>query len=138
MFQSSAVSRTPKVLLVDDSATTHMWIKMVLGKAQYELVSAKDGVEGVAMAVEHHPDLILMDVVMPKMNGFEATTEIRRHPDLAHTPVIMVTTRSEAKNVEAGFAAGCSDYITKPIDATELLAKVRAALSVAPRLAVAG
>ena len=114
-----------KILLVDDSATTHMWIRMILSKTAYELVSARDGEEGVRMAVSERPDLILMDVVMPRMNGFEATRALRRYPEMHDVPVIMVTTRSEAKNVEQGFESGCSDYVTKPIDGLELVAKVR-------------
>lgn len=114
-----------KILLVDDSATTHMWIRMILSKTAYDLVSARDGDEGVRMAVSERPDLILMDVVMPRMNGFEATRALRQLPALRDVPVIMVTTRSEAKNVEQGFESGCSDYVTKPIDGLELVAKVR-------------
>jgi PleD family two-component response regulator len=114
-----------KILLVDDSATTHMWIRMILNKTAYDLVSARDGEEGVRMAVSERPDLILMDVVMPRMNGFEATRVLRGNPEMRDIPVIMVTTRSEAKNVEEGFESGCSDYVTKPIDGLELVAKVR-------------
>ncbi|HEX8393366.1 MAG TPA: response regulator [Longimicrobium sp.] len=114
-----------KVLLVDDSATTHMWIKMILSKTAYELISARDGEEGVRTALAERPDLILMDVVMPRMNGFEATRALRERNELRDTPIIMVTTRSEAKNVEEGYESGCSDYITKPIDGIELVAKVR-------------
>jgi PleD family two-component response regulator len=114
-----------KILLVDDSATTHMWIRMILNKTAYDLVSARDGEEGVRMAVSERPDLILMDVVMPRMNGFEATRVLRGKPGMRDIPVIMVTTRSEAKNVEEGFESGCSDYVTKPIDGLELVAKVR-------------
>lgn len=117
-----------KILLVDDSATTHMWIKMILSKSEYDLVSARDGVEGVDLALAEKPDLILMDVVMPRMNGFEATRALRTHGPTVSTPIVMVTTRSEARNVEAGYESGCSDYITKPIDGLELLSKVKSLL----------
>lgn len=114
-----------KILLVDDSATTHMWIKMILNKSAYEMVSAKDGMEGVEKALAESPDLILMDVVMPRMDGFAACRSLRLHEATRGTPIIMVTTRAEAKNVEEGFQSGCSDYITKPIDGLELMSKVR-------------
>lgn len=117
-----------KILLVDDSATTHMWIKMILNKTDYVMISARDGEEGVRVAMAEKPDLILMDVVMPKMDGFAATKEIRARPVTRDIPVIMVTTRGEARNVEAGFENGCSDYITKPIDGLELLTKMKSFL----------
>jgi DNA-binding response OmpR family regulator len=117
-----------KILLVDDSATTHMWIRMILNKSEYEMVSARDGQEGVEMALAELPDLILMDVVMPRMDGFEACKRLRSHRTTRSTPIVMVTTRAEARNVEAGFLSGCSDYITKPIDGLELLSKVRSFL----------
>jgi len=114
-----------KVLVVDDSSTVLMMEKMILAKAQYEIVTAKDGEEAVARAADEQPDAILMDVVMPKMNGFEAVRRIREIESLTKTPIIMVTTRSEMENVEEGFASGCSDYITKPVNGTELLTKLR-------------
>lgn len=114
-----------KVLVVDDSSTVLMMEKMILAKAQYEIVTAKDGAEAVERAMDEQPDAILMDVVMPKMNGFEAVRRIRGIESLTQTPIIMVTTRSEMENVEEGFASGCSDYITKPVNGTELLTKLR-------------
>ncbi len=114
-----------KILLVDDSATTHMGTQMILHKSAYEMVSARDGMEGVEKALSETPDLILMDVVMPRMDGFAACRSLRTHAATRGTPIIMVTTRAEAKNVEEGFQSGCSDYITKPIDGLELMSKVR-------------
>ena len=117
-----------KILLVDDSATTHMWIKMILNKTEYLMISARDGEEGVRTALAEKPDLILMDVVMPRMDGFEATRALRAQQSTRDIPIVMVTTRGEARNVEAGFQNGCSDYITKPIDGLELLSKVKSFL----------
>jgi CheY-like chemotaxis protein len=87
-------------------------------------VFATDGDEAVEKALEEDPDLILMDVVMPKMDGFEACRSIRANPDTNGIPIIMVTTRGEPVNVEMGYASGCNDYITKPIDGAELLRKL--------------
>jgi DNA-binding response OmpR family regulator len=114
-----------KILLVDDSSTILMMEKFILRNQAYEIVTASDGEEGVRKALEHRPDLVLLDVIMPKMGGFEACRRLREHDDTRATPIIMVTTRGEANNVEAGWTAGCSDYITKPINSIELLAKVR-------------
>lgn len=123
-----------KILLVDDSNTILMMEKYILRNDPYELVSASNGEEAVHKAAEHQPDLILLDVIMPKMGGFEACRLIRENELTRSIPVIMVTTRGEAANVEAGWANGCTDYVTKPINAVELLAKVRSILEVAPEL----
>lgn len=114
-----------KILLVDDSGTTLMMEKMILGKGDYELFTASDGEEAVAKAQAERPDLILLDVVMPKMNGFEACQRIREIDEIKATPVIMVTTRGEAENIQQGFELGCTDYVTKPINSLELMTKVR-------------
>jgi DNA-binding response OmpR family regulator len=114
-----------KILLVDDSNTILMMEKFILRNGPYELLTASNGEEGVRKAAEQIPDLILLDVIMPKMGGFEACRVIRDSEATKSIPIIMVTTRGEAANVEAGWANGCTDYVTKPINAIELLAKVR-------------
>jgi CheY-like chemotaxis protein len=119
-----------KILVVDDSKTALFIESMILKKGPYQLVTASDGVEAVEKAVAERPDLILMDVVMPRMDGFAACQALRQREDTQSIPIILVTTRGEAANVETGFASGCSDYVTKPIDGVELLAKVRDQLGV--------
>ncbi len=114
-----------KILLVDDSQTSLFVERMVLKNGPYELVTACDGQDAVEKAAFHRPDLILMDVVMPRMSGFEACRELRRRSGTETTPIILVTTRGESGSVEAGYQSGCSDYVTKPIDGLELLAKVK-------------
>src|SRR3974377_1329336 len=100
-----------KILLVDDAETILMMERMILNKAGYELITAKDGQEAVTKASAERPDLILMDVVMPKMNGFEACKQLRSQDATKAIPIIMVTTRGEAESVESGFQSGCSDSI---------------------------
>lgn len=114
-----------KVLVVDDSVTTRMWQKMILRHEPVDVIEATNGEEGVRAALEERPDLILLDVVMPKMDGFEACRRLRASGRTRSTPIIMVTTRSESENIEKGYASGCSDYITKPIDQDEFMMKVR-------------
>lgn len=114
-----------KILLVDDSSTILMMEKFILRNDPFELITASNGEEAVAKAIEQQPSLILLDVIMPKMGGFEACSRIRANESTRDIPVIMVTTRGEAANVENGWANGCTDYVTKPINAIELLAKVR-------------
>jgi CheY-like chemotaxis protein len=119
------VKRKRKVLLVDDSSTALMIEQMLLSKASYVVVTARDGREAIAAAARELPDLILMDVVMPHMTGIEALKVLRAQEATRSIPVILVTTRGEDENVEAGFASGCSDYVTKPINGVELLTKLR-------------
>lgn len=114
-----------KILLVDDSETVLQMEQMMLESDGYEFITARDGEEGVSKALDHKPDLILMDVVMPKMDGFEAVRRLREHRDTRRVPVVMVTSKAEAESLEAGYVCGCNDYIVKPIDRLELLAKVK-------------
>ncbi len=114
-----------KILVVDDSSTARMLEQAALGRGTYDVVTAKDGAEAVVVARKEKPDLILMDVMMPKMNGFEAVRAIRQSDEVKAVPVIMVTTRGEPVNVEEGFQSGCNDYVTKPVNTLELLSKVK-------------
>jgi DNA-binding response OmpR family regulator len=117
-----------KILLVDDSPTAILWQRLILENESYHVITAQDGAEGVQVARAELPDLVLLDVVMPRMNGFEACKALRADDTLCAVPILMVTTRSEMANVLEGFESGCNEYITKPIDRTELLTKVRSYL----------
>lgn len=119
-----------KILLVDDSSTILMMEKMMLNIGVYDLITARNGIEAVSKATAEQPDLILMDVNMPQMDGFEALKCLRNQSVTQNTPVIMVTTRGEAANIQTGFDNGCNDYLTKPIDNLELLTKVKSYLGV--------
>lgn len=114
-----------KILLVDDTETMLMIERTILSVGGYDLVTAKDELEAVAVAAIERPDLILMDVVMPKLSGIEACRELRRLEATRAIPIFMVTARGERHNVEEGFASGCTDYVTKPINGPQLLAKIR-------------
>jgi CheY-like chemotaxis protein len=114
-----------KILIVDDSETMLKVAQMMLAKEPYEVLIARDGAEGVARALETNPDLILMDVMMPKMTGFEALRALRNNRQTSTVPIVMVTTQAEAESIETGYVSGCNDYIVKPVDSVELIAKVR-------------
>lgn len=118
-----------KILVVDDSSTVTLMQRMVLNRHAFDVVVASDGEEAIGVAKREHPDLILMDVVMPKMNGFDACRLIRQDESIRNVPIIMVTTRGEGTNVELGFESGCNDYVTKPINHTELLTKIHACIA---------
>jgi len=113
-----------KVLLVDDSNTVLLMEKMILAKGPFEILVARDGVEGVEKAKSDQPDVILLDVIMPRLDGLAACAAIRADAATAHIPIVMVTTRGEEANIETAFRNGCTDYVTKPINAVELLAKL--------------
>ena len=114
-----------KILLVDDSETILQMEQMILEPDSYEIIMARDGAEGVAKALATRPDLILMDVVMPGMDGFEAVKRLRDHEQTRTVPIVMVTSKVEAESMEMGYQNGCSDYIVKPIDRFELVAKIK-------------
>jgi len=118
-----------KILVVDDSRTALLMEREILEKrAAYQCVTAVDGQEAVEKAQQERPDLVLMDVVMPRMNGFEACKIMRQHPTTREIPIVLVTTRGEETYMEAGFQSGCNDYVTKPVDGAELLALVQSYL----------
>jgi CheY-like chemotaxis protein len=122
--------RKPRVLIVDDSLTYRLWLGMML-QDQCEVHMADDGDSGVLAALSVRPDLVLMDVMMPRLDGLSACRELRTHPEFGRTPLILVATQDDQWDVEAGFSSGCSDYITKPVDQPELLAKVASWLGLA-------
>ena len=118
-----------KVLVVDDSKTALMMEREILEKGTpYQCVTASDGQEAVEKAKQEQPDLILMDVVMPRMNGFEACKAMRQQQSTRDIPIVLVTTRGEEDYMEAGFQSGCNDYITKPVNGAELVALLQSYL----------
>lgn len=123
-----APARRKKILLVDDSMTALMLNRMLLSKCGCDIVTARDGREAVEAALAERPDLIIMDIVMPQMNGFEACKRLRASPATRDIPILLVTTRGEAESIATGFASGCTDYVTKPVNSVELLSKIKAYL----------
>jgi DNA-binding response OmpR family regulator len=120
----------PKILVIDDSGTSQIMARMLLASLSVSIETAKDGVEGLEQAEKVRPDLILLDIVMPRMDGFETCKRLRESDTTRQTPILMVTTRGEESNIEKGFSLGCTDYICKPFNAVELLAKVRSYLGI--------
>ena len=115
-----------KILVVDDSATNRHAISEMLARHGYRCILAETGKEAIEKAKTEKPDLILMDVVMPDMDGFQATRAITRDEETKHIPVIMCTSKNQETDRVWGMRQGARDYITKPVDAGELQAKIAA------------
>lgn len=116
------------VLIVDDSPTETHVLKKMLETGGYATLTAADGDEGIGMVKSHRPDVVLMDVVMPGLNGYQATRMLTRDPETADIPVIIVTTKAQETDVTWGLRQGARHYLVKPVTAKELLAKVQEVL----------
>jgi twitching motility two-component system response regulator PilH len=113
-----------RILVVDDSATERHMLRDLLTKAGYEVVSSDNGEDAIVKARQVKPDLILMDVVVPGLNGFQATRAISRDPVTKSIPVIMCTSKSQETDKIWGLRQGARDYLVKPVDRETLLAKI--------------
>ena len=120
--------REIKILLVDDEPDILEIVGYNLSSEGYQIITAENGVEAVKKAKKEKPHLIIMDVMMPEMDGIEACEQIRKLPDLRHTIITFLTARGEDYSQMAGFDAGADDYITKPIKPKVLVSKVKALL----------
>ena len=118
-----------RILVVDDSPTEVVVFKKILAKHGYQILIANDGQEGVELAIKELPDLILMDVVMPVLNGFQATRQLKNNESTANIPVIMVTTKDQQTDINWGMRQGANEYMVKPISPAELLNKIKALLN---------
>jgi CheY-like chemotaxis protein len=118
-----------KILYVEDNDDNIYVVKNRLGRAGFTVMAAMDGSQGVAMAAEQQPDLILMDLSLPVLDGWEATRRIKAASATKHIPVIALTAHAMSGDREKALAAGCDDFDTKPIDLSRLLGKIRALLS---------
>jgi twitching motility two-component system response regulator PilH len=115
-----------KILVVDDSATDQQYLRELLTGKGFQVVAASGGEEGVSKAKSEKPDLILMDVVMPGLNGFQATRQLSQDEATKHIPVIICTTKHQETDRIWGMKQGARDYVTKPVDGADLLAKIAA------------
>jgi len=118
-----------KILLIEDNEMNRDMLSRRLSMRGFDVIVAIDGTSGAAAATTEHPDLILMDVSLPDMDGFEVTRLLRSQPGTASIPVIALTAHTMEIDRQRAVAAGCQDYDTKPVDLTRLLAKINAVLS---------
>ncbi len=110
-----------RVLIVDDSPTETHRMETILKKRGFDVVKADNGIDGVAYAKKHLPDIVLMDVVMPGLNGFQATRQLSQAKETAHIPIIIVTTKDQQTDRLWGKRQGAKGYLVKPIDSKQLL-----------------
>jgi two-component system, cell cycle response regulator DivK len=116
---------TKRILVIEDTEDNRQIVRDLLESAGYELIEALDGIEGVAAAERENPDLILMDIQLPGIDGYEATRRIRAIPALAKVPIIAVTSYALSGDEAKTRAAGCDGYVAKPFSPRQLLAKIR-------------
>jgi len=116
------------ILIVDDSPTEMQLLTNIMEKHGFEVLTADNGADGIEMAKTKQPDVVLMDVVMPGMNGFQATRHLSKAPETAHIPVIIITTKDQETDRIWGMRQGAKDYLTKPVQESKLLATIRSVM----------
>ena len=114
-----------RILVVEDQEDNRQILRDLLGSIGYEMVEAENGEEALSVAAAEQPDLILMDIQLPLLDGYEATRRIKANPALAKIPIIAITSYALSGDEEKARAAGCDDYVTKPYSPRALLAKIR-------------
>ncbi|MEG0132235.1 response regulator [Acinetobacter piscicola] len=114
-----------RILIVDDSPTEMFRFKEILTKHGFEVLEATNGADGVTLAQAELPDLVLMDVVMPGVNGFQATRQIARNATTKHIPIVIVSTKDQETDRVWGKRQGACDYLTKPIDENQLINTIK-------------
>ncbi len=117
-----------RVLIVDDSPTETYKISSILSKHGYDVITAETGEQGVDVARKELPDVVLMDIVMPGLNGFQATRQLSREPSTSHIPVIIVTTKDQETDRVWGQRQGAKGYLTKPVDGKMLVQAIEGVL----------
>ncbi len=117
-----------KILIADDEPFIARSLSYVLEKSGYEIYIARDGEEAVRRAVDVKPDLVFLDLMMPKKNGYEVCEELRNHPELQRIPIILITAKGQKADLERGLQAGANEYMTKPFSPTQVVARVKEVL----------
>jgi two-component system cell cycle response regulator DivK len=116
---------TKRILVVEDQEDNRQILRDLLGNAGFELIEAEDGEKAIALAGEHKPDLILMDIQLPLLDGYEATRRIKGDPALKSIPIIVITSYALSGDEEKAKAAGCDAYVAKPYSPRQLMATIR-------------
>jgi DNA-binding response OmpR family regulator len=118
-----------KVLIVDDDVQTLRLVGLMLERQGFKIVAASNGMQALQMSRTEKPDVIVLDVMMPDMDGYEVTRRLRKEPDTAEIPILMFTAKAQVDDKISGYDSGADDYLTKPIHPAELTAHLRALLA---------
>jgi DNA-binding response OmpR family regulator len=129
MSDPASADDQPVILAADDDEDILQLVAFRLGRAGYRVLQARDGEEAIALATEHEPDLAVLDVGMPKMDGLEVARRLRAAEATKSIPIIMLTARAQDTDVQGGFDAGANDYLRKPFSPKELRTRVQALLA---------
>lgn len=116
------------ILIADDSRTEIFFIKNMLEKHHHHVITAEDGLLAIEVALSQRPDLIIMDVVMPNLNGFQATRRLSKDPATSHIPIIIVSSKNQETDKAWGFRQGAKGYLCKPVDEEQLLTEINSLL----------
>jgi DNA-binding response OmpR family regulator len=123
------MTRKPKIVVADDEENILVALEFLLVQAGFDVLLARNGDEALDLVMRHHPDLLLLDVMMPRRSGYEVCQEIRARQDLANTRIVMLTARGREAEAAKGIALGADEYVIKPFSSRELIARLRAALN---------
>ena len=121
------------ILVVDDDPVILQLLQVNFEMEGYKVTTANDGVEGLEKARADHPDIVLLDIMMPRMDGLQVTKELKGADDTKHIPIILLSAKAQSSDVQAGKDMGADDYLTKPFDPLELLERVNELLEDGPR-----
>ncbi|MBD3258260.1 response regulator [candidate division GN15 bacterium] len=132
MRDSQQQNDATRVMVVDDDDAVRELIRAIMTKDGYKVATARTGAEAVRQADRFHPDLIIMDITMPEMDGYEATSRIRRNPRLKEVPIVFLTGKTVAEDAGRSFATGGSVFVRKPFSAKQIRDLVRLTLASAP------
>jgi len=122
--------RASRIVIADDNQQNCELLEAYLGDEGYEIVVAVDGQETLERVAAFRPDLVLLDIMMPRMSGYEVCQQMKQEPETADIPILMVTALNEPGDIERAVAAGCDDFLTKPVNRLELTTRVRTLLKV--------
>ncbi len=123
------MSRAVRVLVVDDDPVILELLRINFEIEGYEVLAATDGEQGLAKARDEEPDVVLCDIMMPRLDGIELVTRLRGDPRTAHFPIVLLSAKAQKVEVDRGLSVGADDYVTKPFDPLELLDRVNAVLA---------
>ena len=122
-------SMPKKILIIEDDRSTARLTEYTLQQAGYEAIVVSDGFDGLRKALSDYPDLVILDIMLPGLDGYEICHRLRQKPETANTPVLMISAKSRQDDKDIGLKMGADEYLTKPVDPAEILAKVEALLA---------